>query len=927
MLLNVSSLKHYLPDIFLLLESTPCPIVVFNGTHHHNDTVKLFSRHFSNYNVYWEAGSNNFGGVLIAIHRSIPVQRVDIFQNQSNIVVLDVGTTTDKFQLATCYSPPNEKLPINLFDKILERSTNTILLGDFNAKHQSWSDSIENQKGRVFFNWLSTNDLEIVNKHVATSTRSNATIDLILAPAHMIPSTSSYSVLPCIGNDHFPIIWTPAAKLQKRDCLYPVKRTYWTLVKLFLTFTFSYWNNQHSKTDDSLQFFSSYERFLSLLVFRLTYVYFCKAYKPSLPPHIIKLIHQKKTLLRLVRKTKHPFFITQLRTYSTIIRKEIFAHKRLSWREYCTTLNEGDVKQFWKKARRHFSETNPPLNGFLLSDGNVISSPNEMCEISRSFYEEQFSKHLKTSCPIEVEAEYIDKQLENEIKQSNPTAPSIKINEIRKTILSLKNKSSSGIDGVSNKMIKLLPASHYSFICSSFNYFMSHLCMPSHWKTAKMILLSKTKTNIININDTRPISLLPCFSKLYEKVFLRYFYQWVNDNGILPDEQSGFRPGHNMAVRLVSIVDQIGQSLSVNTATAGIFVDFKSAFNQLWFSGLVLKLHRLNCPIYLIAWLRNYLCERSAYIDMNGTISSTFCLHKGVPQGSCIGPVIFIVYHYDILNSISMLHWKHLFADDLAILICSSANWSSKTLIPNLIQQIKHVVTSLMSYSSMWKQPINFQKTFWMLFHRQIAPIIPPYIDCDGHRITSCKKMKYLGTILDCKLSFTSHLSFVESKIRKNSSILKYLSSGRVLTEDTAYRLYNAYIRPYYQSILNIYPIISRTKQNHLEAINRKMFRTIHHWYDATNDEISNLPKYKSINKLTQVHWNKILLTILRINPAVLCEYIQHKMYLLYIYEYYNNPILLKEKRSIVHKGRTSKKILNLFTVQKSSLFDYVFCF
>ncbi|CAF2115950.1 unnamed protein product [Rotaria magnacalcarata] len=299
MLLNVSSLKHYLPDIFLLLESTPCPIVVFNGTHHHNDTVKLFSRHFSNCNVYWEAGSNNFGGVLIAIHRSIPVQRVDIFQNQSNIVVLDVGTTTDKFQLATCYSPPNEKLPINLFDKILERSTNTILLGDFNAKHQSWSDSIENQKDRVLFNWLSTNDLEIVNKHVATSTRSNATIDLILAPAHMIPSTSSYSVLPCIGNDHFPIIWTPAAKLQKRDCLYPVKRTYWTLVKLFLTFTFSYWNNQHSKTDDSLQFFSSYERFLSLLVFRLTYVYFCKAYKPSLPPHIIKLIHQKKTLLRL----------------------------------------------------------------------------------------------------------------------------------------------------------------------------------------------------------------------------------------------------------------------------------------------------------------------------------------------------------------------------------------------------------------------------------------------------------------------------------------------------------------------------------------------------------------------------------------------------------------------------------------------------
>ncbi|CAF1553394.1 unnamed protein product [Rotaria magnacalcarata] len=137
MLLNVSSLNHYLPDIFLLLESTPCPIIIFNDTHQRNDTVKLFSRHFSNYNVYWEACSNNFGGVLIAMHRSIPVQRVDLFQNQSTIVVLDVGTTTAKFQLATCYSPPNEKLPINLFDKILERSINTVLIGDFNAKHRS----------------------------------------------------------------------------------------------------------------------------------------------------------------------------------------------------------------------------------------------------------------------------------------------------------------------------------------------------------------------------------------------------------------------------------------------------------------------------------------------------------------------------------------------------------------------------------------------------------------------------------------------------------------------------------------------------------------------------------------------------------------------------------------------------------------------
>ena len=208
--------------------------------------------------------------------------------------------------------------------------------------------------------------------------------------------------------------------------------------------------------------------------------------------------------------------------------------------------------------------------------------------------------------------------------------------------------------------------------------------MPQHWHVAKMILLSKTKSKIIPVEDTRPISLLPCFSKVYEKCFLIHFRQWIAANGILPPEQSGFRPGHNMAMRLVAIIDQIGQSLSKNTAAAAIFIGFRSAFNQLWFNGLWLKLRKLNCPLPLIAWLRRYLNDRKAYMEIKGQTSTTFKLEEGVPQGSCIGPVLFIIYHYDILEAIGTIHWKHLFADDLAIVISSSASMSSRDMIYTL---------------------------------------------------------------------------------------------------------------------------------------------------------------------------------------------------------------------------------------------------
>ncbi|CAF3249472.1 unnamed protein product [Rotaria sp. Silwood2] len=219
-----------------------------------------------------------------------------------------------------------------------------------------------------------------------------------------------------------------------------------------------------------------------------------------------------------------------------------------------------------------------------------------------------------------------------------------------------------------------------------------------------------------------------------------------------------------MAMRLVSIIDKIGQCLALNTAAAAIFVDFKTAFNQLWYKGLWLKLYKLDCPAYLLAWLRNYLVGRSAYIELKETKSTAFTLYKGVPEGSRIGPAIFIVYHYDLLNCMSLLHWKHIFADDLSIVISPSATWSTKELIPNLVKQLKDVISSLISYATMWKQPINFQKTNWTLFHRQVSPAIAPVI-CKGYTIPHETKVKYLETILDSKLSFSSHIDYIESKI------------------------------------------------------------------------------------------------------------------------------------------------------------------
>ena len=111
--------------------------------------------------------------------------------------------------------------------------------------------------------------------------------------------------------------------------------------------------------------------------------------------------------------------------------------------------------------------------------------------------------------------------------------------------------------------------------------------------------------------------------------------------------------------------------------------------------------------------------------------------------------------------------------------------------------------------------------------------------------------------------------------------------------------------------------------------MNRKIFRIIHRWYDATNDETNNLPTFKSMEVLTQTHFKKLLSSIILSNPSTIADYLQHKLYIVFLNEYYTNPVLLKQKREITRRGRTSNRIRKLLSSYNLSLsvFDQVFSF
>ena len=151
----------------------------------------------------------------------------------------------------------------------------------------------------------------------------------------------------------------------------------------------------------------------------------------------------------------------------------------------------------------------------------------------------------------------------------------------------------------------------------------------------------------------------------------------------------------------------------------------------------------------------------------------------------------------------------------------------------------------------------------------------------------------------------------LSQRYKKNLEVFKRLSCSRILLQKLSYRLYYAYTQPYYQSMLNIYLLLSQTKLEQLEALNCRIFRIIHRWFDALNDEIINIPAYKPIELLTHLHDEKLSSTIIRTNPAIIADS-QHKLCLLYMREYFSNPLLQKVKHAAVSRGRRSNQIHEL---------------
>ena len=280
--------------------------------------------------------------------------------------------------------------------------------------------------------------------------------------------------------------------------------------------------------------------------------------------------------------------------------------------------------------------------------------------------------------------------------------------DIKDQIKVLQSNKAVGNDFISHIMLKGTCESIAKPLTYIFRNSIQSGVFPSIWKQANVVPIFKKGNKHISSNY-RPISLLSCVGKLFERVVFKYTYNFLHSNKIFYELQSGFLPGRNTDSQLIEMYHSICKALNENNYSCVIFCDFSKAFDRVWHRGLLLKLKCYGIDNKLLAWFESYITGRQQRVIIGTDQSEYEMVKAGVPQGSVLGPLLFLIYVNDISDSLISI--TRLFADDTSLQHSSrSLNEIENTLNTDLI--------SLNSWSNKWLMKFNTQKTHIMISKR-----------------------------------------------------------------------------------------------------------------------------------------------------------------------------------------------------------------
>lgn len=429
--------------------------------------------------------------------------------------------------------------------------------------------------------------------------------------------------------------------------------------------------------------------------------------------------------------------------------------------------NANNTKQQWKLINELTGKSSPSRNSIQLeNDEGLVADPIMVAQQFNSFF---------VNVPNTL-SEFSDlstgqyRQYKDQFKtKTNPNSifwRPVCDDEVLKLINSLQNNKAPGPDQISTLIIKKNQLFLTPVLVFIFNLSLSEGQFPQSLKIAKVVPIFKGGSPL-QVGNYRPISLLSVFSKLLEKIVKSRMLDFLAQTNFFSRDQYGFREGLNTECALENFLSQIYNSLNDlnSNKTAGLFLDLAKAFDTVNHKLLLRKLHRAGMRGVVLNWFESYLENRMQYVSVANCSSSTLLIKSGVPQGSVLGPILFLIFINDLYSG--TFHGQiTAFADDTAFSY-------SATNLTQLHYSMQQDLNSLSLWFNFNKLSLNYKKTTYLIFtfsnsSKFTQPLKYHKLDCPQDSHCSCgvlsqtEAVKYLGLKLDEDLLWKSHVKSIK---------------------------------------------------------------------------------------------------------------------------------------------------------------------
>ena len=506
---------------------------------------------------------------------------------------------------------------------------------------------------------------------------------------------------------------------------------------------------------------------------------------------IIRSIKFKDKLYKLTKttSTNNPSYLVHkqnLKVYKNIL-KSVIKEAKFKFYESQFQKNAKDIKKTWKVINSVLksSQKNDDFPSYLNVSNKIVSDQKNIIEAMNSYFTSIGQKIAPESNEtFDSFSDFFSNKHNHEFHFEQ-----ISENEVLKIINHMQSKDSEDVHGLSTKIIKQISQALYKPITLIINQSFRTGVFPDELKIAKIIPIYKgNESNINEVNNYRPISILPVLSKIFEKIVFNQLYNYFSEQNLFFMSQYGFRRDHSTEFATLELTNRIHEHLNNGLNPITVYMDLSKAFDTINHKILLTKLKHYGIANTEIQWFTNYLTNRFQYVTHNNIKSSLKEITTGVPQGSILGPLLFIIYIND-LPSVTDLNIIQ-YADDTCLLIPFK-----HTLNQNKLQSASNQINNKLNTIHKWlaanKLSLNINKTKCTIFHyKQKMLDTFPNIQINNLPLNFVHHYKFLGIMIDDTLTWDTHINYLSNKLSKVNALLSKLK--HFFPKKTLLTIYNS---------------------------------------------------------------------------------------------------------------------------------------